>query len=80
MRPLAALKSAAVKLATPLVVPSAAASVAVTLPARYERAPEKVVDAVHVGTPFNRARTLPAVPAVVVEIALVPFPYTSAPD
>jgi hypothetical protein len=52
----------------------------VTLPLVYVRPEENVVDATQLGTPFSRARTLPAVPADVVEIALVPLPYISEPD
>ena len=38
-----------------------------------------MVDAVQVGTPLRRARTLPAVPALVVARAPAPLPYSSAP-
>jgi hypothetical protein len=48
-------------------------------PAEYERPLPKVVVAVHVGTPFRRARTWPAVPADVVARAFVPLPYMRAP-
>ena len=40
---------------------------------------ESVLVAVHVGTPFKRARTCPAVPALVVAKALLPVPYRSVP-
>lgn len=54
--------------------------VLVTLPFRYVRPEEKVVEAVQVGMPFRRARTLPAVPADVVERAPLPLPYMRDPD
>ena len=46
----------------------------VTLPFRYASAPENVVVAVQVGTPFNSASTWPGRPAVVVAAAPVPLP------
>src|SRR3989344_5742797 len=48
----------------------------VTAPFAYVSPPAKVVVAVHVGTPFERARTWPSVPAVVVASAPAPFPRT----
>ena len=51
----------------------------VTAPFAYARPPEKVVVDVQVGTPFRRARTLPAVPEVVVERAEEPLPYGMEP-
>ena len=48
----------------------------VTEPFAYVSPPENVVVAVHVGTPFARARTWPLVPAVVVASAPAPFPRT----
>ena len=74
MRPEEELKSAAVKVAAPFVLPSAAASWMLTLPAAYIRGDEKVVVAVQVGTPETSAKTWPLVPAEVVAIAPVPFP------
>jgi hypothetical protein len=49
-------------------------------PALKVRPVPAVVVAVQVGTPFKRARMLPAVPAVVVARALEPFPYGIVPD
>ena len=45
-----------------------------TAPFAYESPFENVVVAVHVGTPFNSARMLPAVPEVVVASGLAPLP------
>ena len=60
-----------------MVVPFAAAMD--TAPFAYVRGAEKVVVAVHVGMPLRYARTLPAVPAVVVARALAPLPFGIAP-
>jgi len=65
--------------AVPYVCPREMTPVLVTLPLEYERPEEKVVVAVHVGTPFKRARMFPAVPAVVVERAEEPLPYGITP-
>ena len=48
-------------------------------PFAYDSPPEKVVVDVQAGTPPKSAKTCPAVPAVVVATADVPFPYTSVP-
>ena len=68
MRPEVASKSAAVKVATPLVLPSAAAFVPVMVSVLFEKevvrplVPEYVLVATHCGCPAFQVRTWPPVP------------------